>query len=213
MKTFKEKTFWLSLVPHSNTKPKLCRDMDSQDQVWSLKTTSYIGKQEWGRPNEASPEAVQWSFLWIRPFGRLPLNLCEADEMKLPLKPDQWSFPETGQMKLPLKPDGQWLRTSGWNEASTQSVPSSIRPVVPLSIRPVVHANRYPGSSDVAGCRPSFPLLSLTLQLSAHQDILKDVGMKWSFVPSSIPSSVASSVQTQQIYFFKRKKLEKKRTL
>jgi len=53
-------------------------------------------------------------------------------------------------------------------------VPSSV-PVVPLSIGPVVHADGHPGSSEVAGCTPSLypatiPLLSLTLQLSAHQE-------------------------------------------
>jgi len=61
-------------------------------------------------------------------------------------------------MKLPLNPP----------------VPSSVH-VVPLSIDPVVHADGHPGSSEVAGCTPSpYPaticLLSLTLQLSAHQE-------------------------------------------
>jgi hypothetical protein len=72
------------------------------------------------------------------------------------------------------------------NEASPESVRPVIRPVIhPLSIRPVVHADRHLGSSEVAGCTPSLgwtpwklrgcrlhtiPLLSLTLQLSAHQE-------------------------------------------
>jgi hypothetical protein len=41
------------------------------------------------------------------------------------------------------------------NEASPESVRLVIHPIVPLSIRPVVHANRHPGSSEVAGCTPS----------------------------------------------------------
>jgi len=53
-------------------------------------------------------------------------------------------------------------------------VPSSVH-VVPLSIDPVIHADGHPGSSEVAGCAPSlYPatirLLSLTLQLSTHQE-------------------------------------------
>jgi hypothetical protein len=40
--------------------------------------------------------------------------------------------------------------------------------------------------------------------------VAADVGMKWSFVPSSILSSILSSIQTEQIYFLKREKTRKK---
>jgi len=48
-------------------------------------------------------------------------------------------------------------------------------PVVPLSIGSVIHADGHPGSSKVTSCTPflystTIPLLSLTLQLSAHQE-------------------------------------------
>jgi hypothetical protein len=82
--------------------------------------------------------------------------------------------------------------------------------VVHPSHRPSVHPSGRPCESTprkLQGCRPqTIPLLSVTLQLSAHQDILKDVGMKWSYVPSSVPSSI----QTEQIYFLKREKTRKK---
>jgi len=53
-------------------------------------------------------------------------------------------------------------------------VPSSV-PVVPLSIGSVIYADGHPGSSEVANCTPSLypatiPLLSLIVQLSAHQE-------------------------------------------
>ncbi len=51
------------------------------------------------------------------------------------------------------------------NEASPESVHLIIRP---LSIHPVVHANR---PWKLRGCRlHTIPLLSLTRQLSAHQE-------------------------------------------
>ncbi len=58
------------------------------------------------------------------------------------------------------------------NEASPKSVRPVIRPVIhPLSICPVVHANRVSTPWKLRGCwLHTIPLLSLTLQLSAHEE-------------------------------------------
>jgi hypothetical protein len=120
--------------------------------LYMKKVPSLTPDGQWLRTVAKYSEGVTW-----RPPETVPAwTLCLLSYwLDVPILSTNAKAP---QMKLPLNPP----------------VPSSV-PVVPLSIRLVVHADRHPGSSEVAGYTPSLyaatiPLLSLTLQLSAHQE-------------------------------------------